>query len=36
MKRVASTKLMNKFVVTVPKAIREILELKAGDYRLVH
>jgi AbrB family looped-hinge helix DNA binding protein len=32
MKRVASTKLMNKFIVTVPKAVREMLDLKPGDY----
>ncbi|MCC6018953.1 MAG: AbrB/MazE/SpoVT family DNA-binding domain-containing protein [Candidatus Verstraetearchaeota archaeon] len=32
MKRVASTKLMSKFIVTVPKAVREMLDLKPGDY----
>ncbi|MCR6691416.1 MAG: AbrB/MazE/SpoVT family DNA-binding domain-containing protein [archaeon YNP-LCB-003-016] len=32
MKRLASTKLMKKLVVTVPKVVREMLDLKPGDY----
>lgn len=32
MKRIASTKLMRKCTVTVPKSVREFLELKPGDY----
>jgi len=32
MRRIASTKLMNKLVVTVPKVVREMLELNPGDY----
>jgi AbrB family looped-hinge helix DNA binding protein len=32
MKKLASTKFMSKFIVTVPKVVREMLDLKPGDY----
>jgi AbrB family looped-hinge helix DNA binding protein len=32
MRKIASTKFMKGFVVTVPKAVREILDLRPGDY----
>jgi len=32
MGKVASTKFMKKYTVTVPRAVREFLELKPGDY----
>jgi len=32
MKKVSSTKVMKKYIVTIPKAIRIALDLKPGDF----
>lgn len=32
MRRLAKSKVMSKNTVTIPKAIREILEIKVGEY----
>ncbi len=32
MKKIASSKIMKKYIINIPKAVREALDIKPGDY----
>lgn len=32
MKKIASSKIMKKYIISIPKAVREALDIKPGDY----
>lgn len=32
MKKIASSKVMKKYIINIPKAVREALDVRPGDY----